>query len=144
MDLRPVDRLVLWTYDCGPTFDRAASSNKKEAGEGLAQRTQILVVESEQLLAASIVSLLASRSEFDVTNSTFASLAIMDEPNSPQPDIVILEKAHLMANMSAVVKLADRHPNLRLIIFGLSDNTLQVFDKQMVEVRQVSDFLELL
>jgi len=95
------------------------------------------------LLAASIVSLLASRSEFDVTNSTFASLAIMDEPNSPQPDIVILEKAHLMANMSAVVKLADRHPNLRLIIFGLSDNTLQVFDKQMVEVRQVSDFLEL-
>jgi DNA-binding NarL/FixJ family response regulator len=110
----------------------------------LAHRKQILVLESEKLLADSILSLLASRSEFDVTNTTITSLAFLDKPDSPQPDVVILEEALLMANISAVVKLADRHPNLRLIVLGLSDNNLQVFDKQMVQVRQVSDFLELL
>ena len=72
------------------------------------------------------------------------SLACLEQPDSPQPDVVILEEELLATNISAVVDLVDRYPNLRLIVFGLSDTKVQVFDKQMVQVGQVSDFLELL
>lgn len=110
----------------------------------MARRKQILVLESEKLLAASVLSLLASRPEFDVTSTTFSSLACLDQPNRPEPDVVILDEEHLAANISAVVKLVDRHPKLRLIVLGLSDNKLHVFDKHIVQAEQVSDLFELL
>lgn len=96
------------------------------------------------MLAASVLSLLAARSEFDVTSTTVDSLACLDLADSLQPDVVILEEEHLAANILAVVKLAERHPKLRLIVIGPKTNKLHVFDKQMVQVRQVSDFLKLL
>lgn len=49
-----------------------------------------------------------------------------------------------MTNMSAFVSFTDHHPNLRLIVLRQSENKVHIFDKHMVEVRQVSDFLKLL
>lgn len=110
----------------------------------MAHRKKILVLESDKLLARSISSLLASRAEFDVTESTATCLTCLDQSGSPQLDVVILEEEWLAANISAVVRLADRHPELRLIVFGLRENKVQVFDKQIAEVKQVSDLLALL
>ena len=105
---------------------------------------KILVLESEKLLPASILSLLASRSEFDVTNTIDSTLSCIDEPGRPQPDVIILAEEQLAANISAVVKLAKRHPKLRLIVLGLNNTYVHIFDKQIIQVRQISDFLELL
>jgi len=110
----------------------------------LAQQTQILVIDSENLLAASILSLLDSCFEFDVTHSTITSLTSTAGPTGHQIDVVIIEEEHLMTNMSAFVSFTDHHPNLRLIVLRQSENKVHIFDKHMVEVRQVSDFLELL
>jgi len=110
----------------------------------LARRKKILVLQSEKLLAASISSLLASRSKLEVINTTVGSLACFDQPGRLHLDVVILDEELLAANIAAVVKLTERQPTLRLIVFGLSDNKLHVFDKQVVQVRQISDFIELL
>ena len=110
----------------------------------MTHRKKILVLESEKLLAASMLSLLASRTEFDVSHTTVTSLACLDPPDVPPPDVIILDEELLAANLLAVVKLADRYPELRLIVIGLKKNKLQVFDKHMVKVRQSSDFLDLL
>lgn len=110
----------------------------------MAQQTQILVIDSENLLAASILSLLDSCFEFDVTHSTITSLTPTAGPTGHQIDVVIIEEEHLMTNMSAFVSFTDHHPNLRLIVLRQSENKVHIFDKQMVMVRQVSDFLELL
>ena len=110
----------------------------------MVHRKKILVLESETLLACSIFNLLASRAEFDVTETTATCLACLEQSDSPQPDVVILEEELLAANISAVVRLADRLPELRLIVFGLRESKVQVFDKQIVEVKQVSDLLALL
>lgn len=109
----------------------------------MARQIQILVLESDKLLAASVTSLLASRPEFDVTHTTVSSLALFDQPQT-QPDIIIVEETQLAANIVAVVQLANRHPTVRLIVLGLRDNKLQIFDKHMVQVTQVSDLLELI
>lgn len=110
----------------------------------LTHHKQILVLEDEKLATASILSLLASQSGLVVTNTTVSSLACLEQAEGLKPDVVILEEELLAVNISAVVKLADRHPKLRLIVFNLNDNTLNVFDKQSVQIRQVNDFLELL
>jgi DNA-binding NarL/FixJ family response regulator len=110
----------------------------------LAHQKQILVLESEKLLVASILSLLASRPEYDVTSTTLNSLNCIDQPNGPEPDVVILDEELVAANISDLVALADRHPTLRLIVLGLNDNELHIFDKHIVHVSQVNDFFELL
>ena len=110
----------------------------------LTHHKRILVLEDEKLAAASILSLLISPSGLDVINTTVSSLAYLEQTDGLQPDVVILEEELLAANISAVVKLADRHPKLRLIVFNLSNNTLNIFDKQRLQVKQVNDFLELL
>ena len=110
----------------------------------MAQKTKILVLESDNLLAASIMNLMASRTELDVSHSTVTSLANAVEANGSEPDVVIIEEAHMLANMPAFVFYVNRHPNLRLIVMGVDENKVHIFDKQMVEVTQVSDFLELL
>jgi len=110
----------------------------------LSDRKKILVLENENLLTASIVSLLSSQSELDVVSTTNRTLAGWRNSNGARPDVVILEEGLLAANISDIVKLADRHPTLRLIVFRLCDGKIQIFDKQMVQVRHVSDFLRLL
>ena len=110
----------------------------------MAQKTQVLVIESDNLLGASIFSLLDAQSELEVSHASLCSLASPAGANGQEPEVVIIEEEHLLANLSAFVQFTDHHPHLRLIVFGLKENKVRVFDKQMVEVRQVNDFLELL
>jgi len=110
----------------------------------LGNHKKILVLEGEKLAPTSLFSLLTARSGFDVIKMSISCLENLNQPANLQPDVVILEEELLAANMSAVVKLADRLPKIRLIAFNLNNNTLNIFDKHMVQVRQFSDFLELL
>ncbi len=105
---------------------------------------QILVLEGKSLATASLLSLLLSRSGFDVINTPVHSLSSLDPHDQLHPDVIILEEELLAANMTAIVNLANHYPKVRLIIFNLSNNTLQIFDKQIIQVQQVNDFLELL
>ncbi|MGW8179244.1 MAG: hypothetical protein ACWGQW_10860 [bacterium] len=110
----------------------------------MSDRKKILVLEEEKLLTASIASLLSSQSGLDVISTKKGTLAGWNNTNGAQPDVVIVEEGQLVANLSDIVKLADRHPTLRLIVFGLSDGNVQIFDKQTAQVRHISDFLSLL
>lgn len=110
----------------------------------MADRKKILVLESEKLLTASIASLLASQSEVEVLQTPTGTLAGWNPTNGTMPDVVIVEEGLLAANLLEIVKLAERHPRVRLIVLGLSNSNVQIYDKQMVKVRQVSDLLGLL
>ena len=110
----------------------------------MADKKKILVLESEKLLTASITSLLSSRSELDVMTTAKVSVADWDGLERARPDVVIVEERLLAANLLEIVKLAESHPKVRLIVVGPANSNVQVFDKQMVQVRQVSDFLGLL
>ena len=79
-----------------------------------------------------------------MSSTTFKALQSLDRLNGQEPEVIILEEKQLAANFTAVMELVDRHPKLRLIVLGLEDNLLHVFDKHVVQVRQISDFLDLL
>jgi len=110
----------------------------------LAGKKKILVLESEKLLSASVASLLSSQSDLEVMSTTKLSLAGWNHTDGVCPDVVIVEERLLAANLADIVKLADRHPTLKLIVLGLTHGNVQIFDKRMAQVRHVSDFLRLL
>ena len=109
-------------------------------------------------MSAGILSMLGSRSEFDMVHTTAVSLGSLEQPGIVQPDVVILdEELHntrlfqatkdeelLAANLLALVKLTTRHPKLRLIVLSLNGSSVNVFDKQTIFVSNISDFVQLL
>ena len=125
-------------------FCAERSSGCEGKGNGLAHLKQILVLESESLLSSSVLSLLASRTDFDVSSTTFKALESLDQLNGHEPEVIIMEETQLAHNFAAVMEQIDRHPKLRLIVLGLDDNQLHIIDKHVVQVSQFSDFLELL
>lgn len=110
----------------------------------VAHRKKVLIVESENLLAAGVRSLLAERSELDVTSTDIDRLACVVQPSSSRPDVLIVDEAQLLANLSAVIRVASHYPWLRLIVVRAQDNEVQVVDRQIVEVRHIDEFFDLL
>lgn len=109
----------------------------------MAEPKKILVLESEKLLSAGILSILRSLSKFDVAHTTAVSLSSL-APCNIQPDIVILDEEILATNLLALVELTRCHPELRLIVLSLNGNEVDVFDKHTIQVHKVSDFVQLL
>jgi len=107
----------------------------------VSKQKTILVIESENLLTAAIISLLTSRPEFDVKEATFSSLALLDGANHTNPDVIIMDEELVASQITAVISLVNRYPTLRLLVLSLSDNRLHVFDKHIVYISEVSDFI---
>lgn len=110
----------------------------------MANHKRILVLESEKLMSAGIFSLLASQPELEVFKTTAVSLGASDYSESLDADVVILDEELLAENILAVTQMVNRHHNLRLIVFGLRDTNIQIFDKQLIRVESSRDFFNLI
>ena len=107
----------------------------------MSQRRRVLVLESERLLPAAVISLLALHPEFEVASISVNGFAPLEQLDSSEPDVIIMDEELVASNITAVMELVDRHPQLRLIVLGLGDNKLHIFDKHIVHVKDVSDFI---
>jgi hypothetical protein len=50
----------------------------------------------------------------------------------------------LCANMSAYLAILRNYPEMRTIVLSLGDNQMQVYDRRIIEVDHLNDFLDLL
>lgn len=116
-------------------FNESAEIERMPTGK------RILVLEKEKLLSDAVFSLLSSRPEYHVAHVQFDELGALNSPDHAEPDVIIMDQGVVANNISAVMELVDRHPKVRLIIIGLSDNVLHVFDKSVVDVSDVSEFI---
>ena len=89
-----------------------------------------------------MVSILSARNEYEVSSKKLNSAHKVDQLNGNGPEVFILDEADLAANINVLVELVDHYPRMRLIVLGLEDNLLHIFNQQIVQVEQVSDFLE--
>jgi DNA-binding NarL/FixJ family response regulator len=110
----------------------------------LGQKTRVIILQSDKLLNAGVQSLLSTRPDVEVigvahSNESYAS--ILDRT---QPDIVIMDEHMICANVSAYLAILRDYPDLRTIVLRLGDNQMHVYDKRIVEVEHLGDFLELL
>lgn len=144
MDLRHANTYGTLVLCWRAPFRLVFSRGQQGIGHTVDHRRRILVLDNEELFTAAISSLLATHSEFDVETTPASTLVSMCMAKGKQPDVVILEEKMLAANIADLVKLTKSHPNLRLIVIGLNNANVHVFDKQVVQVGEVSDFLRLL
>lgn len=106
----------------------------------MSQRRRVLVLESERLLPAAVYSLLAAQPDIDVTSAKFNGLAFLGQADHIELDVIVMDEELVATNIAAVMQIVDRHPKLRLIVVGLGDNKLHIFDKHIVQVKDVRDF----
>lgn len=102
---------------------------------------KILVLEREKLLSDAVFSLLASRPEYEVAIVPFNDLGLLDSPDHAEPDAIIMDQELVANNISAVMELVDRHPKVRLLVIGLRNNMVHVFDKSVIDLSDFSDFI---
>ncbi len=112
--------------------------------ETLSHKRRAVVLGSVELLTASVVSLLHTETDFEVIQATFAELSGMDTLASMQPDLVILDATEIIAYLPESLKFIKECPEVRLVVLTNDDNEIRVIDRQVVEIKHVRDFLELL
>ena len=100
----------------------------------------------EDLLSLSVELLLMAQKGWDVINvsheESFDTLIqVVDKTN---PDIVIFQQGDLADKSNLPVKLLQEHPGLKVIIVSPNSNLMEVYGKQNVLIKSVSDFTSMI
>lgn len=107
-------------------------------------RKRIVVLESNQLIHTGVRMLLANRQDADVMDITVG----MGDPTrifeNINPDIIIVEEASLLANVSWCVQALRQPRPVRIIVLNTTRNDIQVWDRCIQPVDHVDDFLGLI
>jgi hypothetical protein len=112
----------------------------RTGGSGsLSQLTRVVILQSDKLLNAGVQSLLSTKADVEVIGIAHSDESYASILERTQPDIVIMDENVLCANMSAYL-----YPEMRTIVLSLGDNQMQVYDRRIIEVDHLNDFLDLL
>lgn len=106
---------------------------------------RIIILVSDDLLSAGVESFLSNQEQFDVfsiENKVPKDIfqAILDI----QPDVIIMDQNNRMINFSELLADLETMPRVRTIVLNLSDNQIQVCERNRIEIHQLSDFLSIL
>ena len=103
---------------------------------------RVIVVESEKLLSAGIYSLLSSKDHYDVSGVIMREENFSDVFARVQPHILILDEATLSQYLTTYMAFTKNYPKLRTVVLSLGTNNMQVYDKQIVQIQNLNDFME--
>lgn len=112
------------------------------ARETLAYKKRVLLFESDSLLAASLASLLLTLSDIEVVYVTLAALGGTDALALAHSDVVILEDTLVHQHLAELLPFIETFSSVRAVILNSEHNFVQVFDKQVLLVNQLSDFVD--
>lgn len=103
---------------------------------------RVLVVGNASLLGAGIESLLAEEPDLMVIGKISDDKAeLIKEIRHLQADVVVLHETGEVADPGDLLALLEDYPQLRIVVIGLSDNLIYVYDKHRVLVAQASDLI---
>ncbi len=105
----------------------------------------VLIIQSENLLEAGLVTLLSSFEGIQVHGVRVEDLpGLMASLQQEQPDVLILDETVAQTYLESILPLLMSYPKLRTIVVSLRENSLSVYDKSKVSVQHISDFLTIL
>ncbi|HEY3312643.1 MAG TPA: hypothetical protein VGK00_13465 [Anaerolineales bacterium] len=106
----------------------------------------VLIWGGDDLLSSSIELYLASRSDWTVINidKQAGCKALETALESTQAGIVIIRLEDQPTPDNISISLMQNHPALKVITVGLDNNSLEVYCKQKVLVRQPSDLISVI
>lgn len=100
----------------------------------------------EDLISKAIEDLLAAHDEWKVlrvsNQESYEALSV--HINFFSPEAVIIAEAEHDRECTVALKLLQDHPNLKVITLSLENNLLEIFTKQNVRVKTVSDLISVI
>jgi len=98
------------------------------------------------LLDSSLESILSSQSGWEVVcvpnRSSFKTLNSTVEKTDPEIIIIRIEKDR--SNPIFPMQLINDHPDVKVITLGFENNSLEVYSRHTIQIKQVSDLISVL
>ena len=69
---------------------------------------------------------------------------LVEQAEKLRPNVIILYADHCANDPKLIMQLIEKQPNLRIVTVSLEDNRMQVYCKQSIMVRKVSDLLSII
>lgn len=112
----------------------------------LTKSKKIVLWGREDLLIASVGSLLASKYGWEVVSisNTGDVDALVLAVDTIHADTVIIHRQEYHVPISLLIQLLEDLSSLRVIIVGLENNAMEVFNKQTIYVKETSDLISVL
>lgn len=108
-------------------------------------RKKIVVLESDQLINAGVLSFLAAQDSFDVTGLESSDPEqVYREIESFQPDVVIIDQSSQSISVSQLMAHFENIPHIRTIVLSVDNNQIQICDKRQIQIEKLSDFIAVL
>lgn len=105
------------------------------------KKKRVLIIRSSYLLSSGVECLLKEHPELEVTaieNET--STDLVEDVMNKRPEVLILDESTVVANLSRLVELFDKFPEIRVIVVNLENNHMSVFDKRYISIQHLTDF----
>jgi aromatic ring-cleaving dioxygenase len=97
----------------------------------------------ENLLGRAVELFLAARQEWEVIRIVEQDNgeSLLQQVERVNPNIVIVYQDNFHSNSSLPLKLLQRRQGLRVIIVSLENNSMEVYNKQKIWVKEISDLI---
>jgi len=99
----------------------------------------------ENLLGYSVEFLLNSRKDLELVklSGEMGAEALIEEVRKTHPDVVVIYQLDCSSNADLPVRLMENQLWLKVILVNLENNSVEVFNKQKVQISESSDLLSI-
>jgi len=105
---------------------------------------RVLLIKSGSLLDEGVESLLKDEVDLEVADATASDEAtLLEDIARVHPDVILLNEVDPL-QATRILELLKSAPTVRVIVTRLSSNTVDVYDKQEVNLTESADLVSLL
>lgn len=106
---------------------------------------RILVVIGESYIGKGVESLLSRRPDLNVDSFPYLDgISLSSQIESYQPNVIILDEGLLSSKRIDLSSLLMGYPKMRILVLGIQDNRLNVFDHQELIVSHSNDLVSVI
>lgn len=104
---------------------------------------KVVIWGGEDILSSSIEFFLATKEDWQVISIpiTEGLDALTQAAETAHPDIVIINQECYNSSTNLPLQLLKKYPAIKVIMMNLEDNTLEVYSKQNIMLKHVSDLI---
>lgn len=106
---------------------------------------RVLIVQSQSILVAGLISLLQEDGRFEVTSSIYKNkLHLNNVIDQYQPEVVIIDANLGKSKIGNLLSFLESQPQIRILVFGLVESQVEIYEKQNQVVNYIDDLLKVI
>ncbi|MCJ7700315.1 MAG: hypothetical protein MUO62_01925 [Anaerolineales bacterium] len=103
---------------------------------------RVLVVINKLLFGVGLESLLSQEQDLSVKSIPFKNKkTLVKEIRQYEPNVVLVDESIRTTNMPTIFDILTGFPDIRLLVINTRENSIQVYDKQEIQVTRSLDFI---